>query len=142
MGLVLVGLFFAELLVSLKVGLVIGFGWSVVWIVTTALFGALLMRLSPYALMHAFNTMNLSALNVRNAHNAALAYLFSAVLLIVPGVLTDAIGALLLLYSLYLRLFVTMASNDPNYDYHKGDDDVIDVEIIHDHDRGESGAER
>jgi UPF0716 family protein affecting phage T7 exclusion len=139
MGLFAVALFFAELLVSLKVGLVIGFGWSVVWIVATALFGGALIRLSPYALMHTFNTMNLSAFHLRNAHNAALAYLFAAVLLIVPGVLSDGIGAVLLLYWLYLRLFATMAPNDPNYDS-QGDDDVIDVEIIDDHDRRDPRA--
>jgi len=134
MGLVFVGLFFAELLASLKVGLVIGFGWSTVWILASAALGGLLIQLSPYALMHAFQTMDLSQLGMRNAHNAALAYLFAAVLLLIPGVLTDGLGILMLFYTLYLRLFATMRPNHHTHTY-KGDEDVIDVEIIDDSDR-------
>jgi UPF0716 family protein affecting phage T7 exclusion len=136
MGLFAVGLFFAELLVSLKVGLVIGFGWSVVWILGSAALGALLIQLSPYALMQTFNTMSLSDFGLRNAPNAALAYLFAAILLIIPGVMTDIAGLLLLLYSLYLRLFAKMAPNRPTHTY-QGDDDVIDVEIIDEPDRSD-----
>ncbi len=131
MGFLLIGLFFGELLVSLKVGLIIGFGWSVVWILATAALGALLIQLSPYALMQTFNNISLYQFSIQSAHNAALAYLFAAILLIIPGVATDVIGLFLLLYSLYLRLFATMRTHkDQPYYKHKGDDDVIDVEII------------
>jgi UPF0716 family protein affecting phage T7 exclusion len=138
MGLVFVGLFFGELLVSLKVGLMIGFGWSAVWIVVSAALGGILIRLSPYALMHTFNTMNLSQFHMRNAHNAALAYLFAAVLLLIPGVLTDGLGVLMFLYALYLRLFATMRPTNPHT--YKGDDDVIDVEIIDESNRRDTHA--
>ncbi len=140
MGIVVLGLLLGELLVSLKVGMVIGYGWSVVWIVGSGALGWLLIKLSPYALMHAFNTMNLDNLStMRNAQNAALAYLFAAVLLIIPGVLTDAIGVLMLLYALYLRLFATMQTTNQN-PYNQGDNDVIDVEIIDESDRREPRA--
>jgi len=140
MGIVVIGLFFAELLVSLKVGLLIGFGWSVAWILGTAALGGLLIQLSPYALMHTFNTLNLNNLtDMRNAHNAALAYLFAAILLIIPGVLTDGLGVAFFLYWVYLRLFATMRPNNQN-PYNKGDDDVIDVEIIDESDRREPRA--
>ena len=129
MGILVIGLFFAELLVSLKVGLVIGFGWSVIWILGSAALGGLLIQLSPYALMNTFNTMSLSHFGLRHAHNAALAYLFAAILLIIPGVMTDLLGIGSLLYSFYLRLFATMQPNNPNHSK-QGDDDVIDVEII------------
>jgi UPF0716 family protein affecting phage T7 exclusion len=140
MGLVFVGLFFGELLASLKVGLLIGFGWSVVWIIASAAVGGLLIRLSPYALMHTFNTINLSGFDVRNAQNAALSYLFAAILLLIPGVLTDGLGLVMLLYTIYLRLFATMRPN--NSHTHKGDDDVIDVEIIDEFDGRNADAER
>jgi len=140
MGIILIGLFFAELLVSLKVGLIIGFGWSVVWILVSAALGGILIQLSPYALMHTFNTMNLQDFSkMRNAQNAALAYLFAAILLIIPGVLTDTLGILMLLYSLYLRLFATMRPNT-KFNPNQGDDDVIDVEIIDESDRREPHA--
>ena len=140
MGLVFVGLFFGELLASLKVGLLIGFGWSVVWIIASALTGTLLIRLSPYALMHAFNTMSFQGFDPRSMHNVALAYLFGAILLIVPGVLSDGIGAVLLLYALYLRLFGRMRTTTQNPT--QGDNDVIDVEIIHDNDCDKFDTER
>jgi len=132
MGLILIGVFFGELLVSLKVGLLIGFGWSVVCIVSSALLGGVLIQLSPYALMHTFNTMTLSDFGLRNAQNTAVSYMLAAVLLIIPGVMTDVLGGLLLLYVLYLRLFATITNTTQytNYTHNKGDDNVIDVEIV------------
>ncbi len=141
MGIVLLGLFLGELLVSLKVGLIIGFGWSVVWIFLSAALGGLLIQLSPYALMQTFNTMNLNNFDPRNAHNAALSYMLAAILLIIPGVLTDVLGVLMLVYTLYLRLFATMHANkNPKYNNNKGDDDVIDVEIIDESDSRKSDS--
>ncbi len=138
MGLVFVGLFFAELFISLKVGLVIGFGWSVIWILGSATLGALLIQLSPYALMDTFNTMSLSDFGMRNMHNAAMSYLFAAILLIIPGVMTDMLGLGFLFYNLYLRLF---AKIQPRQNYNqKGDDDVIDVEIIDESDSSKLDA--
>jgi UPF0716 family protein affecting phage T7 exclusion len=138
MGLVVVGLFFAELLASLKVGLVIGFGWSAIWVLGSAALGGLMIRLSPYALMYTFNTMSLSNFGMRNAHNAALSYLFAAILLLIPGVLTDGLGTLMMLYALYLRLFATMQPKNKTHNY-QGDDDVIDVEIIDKSDGRDTG---
>ena len=133
-------LFFAELFVSLKVGIVIGFGWSVAWILASMAVGALLLRLSPYALWNNFQTFNFGQFDIRDVHNASMAYLMGAVLLIVPGVLTDLIGVGLLLYTLYLHLLATIRStpktiHDP---FNEGDSDVIDVEIIDEPDRSDT----
>ncbi|WP_456432028.1 FxsA family protein [Nitratifractor sp.] len=129
--------FFAELFVSLKVGIVIGFGWSVVWIVGTMLLGGLLLRFSPYALMQTFQYFDFGRLGLRDVHNAAMAYLAGAILLIVPGVLSDLIGAALLLYALYLHLLATMGPKTPKDHHFQGEDDVIDVEIVDGSDRDE-----
>lgn len=136
----LVLLFFAELFVSLKVGIVIGFGWSVVWILSTMVVGGLLLRLSPYALWNNFQTFNFGRFDIRDVHNASMAYLLGAILLIIPGVLTDLIGIGLLLYTLYLHLLATIrptpkATHDP---FNEGDNDVIDVEIIDEPDHGDA----
>jgi len=131
-------LFFAELFVSLKVGLMIGFGWSVIWILSTMIVGALLLRLSPYALMNNFQTFNFGRFDVRDVHNASMAYLLGAILLIIPGVLTDLIGVALLGYTLYLHMFATIRpkQNPQNFDpFNEGDNDVIDVEIVDEPDR-------
>ncbi len=134
-------LFFAELFVSLKVGLVIGFGWSVVWILGTMLLGGLLLRLSPYALMSNFQSFNFGAFDVRDVHNASMAYLLGAILLIIPGVLTDFMGLGLLAYVLYLHLFATMrpaVKREPKDHFmEEGEPHVIDVEIVDECDRSD-----
>ncbi len=141
MMLFLVLLFFAELFVSLKVGIVIGFGWSVVWILSTMVLGGLLLRLSPYALMSNFQSFNFGRFDVRDVHNASIAYLLGAILLIVPGVLTDLLGVGLLLYTLYLHMFATMrpTRQEPYKDHFtdEGEPHVIDVEIVDECDRSE-----
>ena len=135
-------LFFAELFVSLKVGILIGFGWSVIWILFTMVLGGLLLRLSPYALMSNFQSFNFGRFDVRDVHNASMAYLLGAILLIIPGVLTDMIGAGLLLYTLYLHLFATMRpTHRTEYKDHftdEGEPNVIDVEIVDDDDRSDT----
>ena len=131
-------LFFAELFVSLKVGIAIGFGWSVIWILSTMVIGVLLLRLSPYALMSNFQSFNFGQFDIRDVHNASMAYLLGAVLLIIPGVLTDLIGVGLLAYTLYLHMSATIRPKQPpqyHDPFNKGDNDVIDVEIVDEPDR-------
>ena len=122
--------FILELLVSIKVGITIGFGWSVVWVVGTSILGVILLRLSPYAIMDSFNQIAFKKLNIKDAHNAAISYILGAILLIIPGVISDILGILLLLYTIYLRSFAKIAPEYENSKFKKGDDDVIDVEII------------
>lgn len=123
----LLGYFIIELLASIKLGITIGFGWSVVWVVATSIIGSILLRLSPYAIMDSFNTIAMKRFNVLNAQNAAISYVLGAILLIIPGVFSDILGIILLGYTIYLRLFTTMPKNKQ---FKEGDDDVIDVEII------------
>ncbi|NPA50733.1 MAG: FxsA family protein [Epsilonproteobacteria bacterium] len=130
--------FIAEFLVSLKVGMIIGFGWSVVWIVATSIIGALLLKFSPYAIMDNLQHIGFKNFDLRNAQNAIFAYIFGAIFLIIPGVLSDILGIFLLLYSFYLRLFAKMPPDLKN----KGDMDVIDVEIIDEFNSSNSNIKR
>jgi len=125
----IVAYFIIELLASIKLGITIGFGWSVVWVIATSMFGALLLRLSPYAIMDSFNSIGFKKFNIISAQNAAISYVLGAILLIIPGVFSDILGILLLLYTIYLRIFAKIPMNIQNNNK-KGDDDVIDVEII------------
>ena len=132
--------FLAELFVSLKVGIVIGFGWSVFWILSTMILGALLLRLSPYALWSNFQTFNFGHFDINDLQGASMAYMIAAILLIIPGVLSDILGAGLLIYTLYLHLFARIKNKqkrslDPFYE---GENNVIDVEIIDESDRNDS----
>jgi UPF0716 family protein affecting phage T7 exclusion len=139
---VLVAYFIIELLASIKLGITIGFGWSVVWVIATSIVGALLLRLSPYAIMDSFNKIGFEKFNIVSAQNAAISYVLGAILLIIPGVFSDILGIFLLLYTLYLRFFAKIPSEREQFTKYKGDDNVIDVEIIDDSDSNNTISKR
>jgi UPF0716 family protein affecting phage T7 exclusion len=127
----IIPLFFLELFVSMKVGDMIGFLPSVLWILLTMIAGSTLLRLSPYTFMGNMMSMQMGKLDLRSANNASMSYLMGSIMLIIPGVITDVIGLLMLLYTLYLQLLAKMRPQQPRNDIQtKGDSDVIDVEII------------
>jgi 2-isopropylmalate synthase/UPF0716 protein FxsA len=93
--------------------------------------GSTLLRLSPYTFMGNMMSMQMGKLDLRSANNASMSYLMGSIMLIIPGVITDVIGLLMLLYTLYLQLLAKMRPQQPRNDIQtKGDNDVIDVEII------------
>jgi len=127
----IVPLFFLELFVSMKVGDIIGFLPSVLWILLTMISGSILLRLSPYTFMGNIASMQMGKLDPRSANSASMSYLLGALLLIIPGVITDVVAVGLLLYTFYLRLSAKMRPQQARkYTQSKGDNDVIDVEII------------
>ena len=127
----IVPLFFIELFVSMKVGDIIGFLPSVLWILGTMIIGGLLLRFSPYAFMGNVMSVQMGKLDPKSANALSMSYLLGSILLIVPGVITDFLGVGFLLYALYLHLLAKIRPQQHNiYTDKKGDDDVIDVEII------------
>jgi len=138
----ILGYFILELLFSIKFGMSIGFGWSVVWVVGTSILGGILLKLSPYAIADSFNKIAFEHFDIVSAQNAALSYVLGAILLIIPGILSDFLGIALLLYTLYLRLFAKMPQRNENIYQKKGDDDVIDVEIIESSSCDDSSSKR
>ncbi len=125
----LVPFFFAELILSLQVIESLGAMWSFVWIVGTIMIGYILLKNSPYAILGGFNAVSMGKLDLQNFQNASMAYIFGSILLIVPGILSDTFGLLALLYTLYLQFVAKITPEKPNFNQ-KGDDDVIDVEVI------------
>ena len=123
----------AELILSLKVIEMIGAMWSLVWIIGTIFIGTTLLKNSQYAIMGSLTAVSKGKLDLRNFQNASMAYMFGALLLIVPGILSDTIGVLALGYTLYLQFVAKITPEKPNFNQ-KGDDDVIDVEVIDEHD--------
>jgi UPF0716 family protein affecting phage T7 exclusion len=67
-----------------------------------------------------------------------MAYMMGALLPIIPGILSDVLGVLLLLYTVYLRFVAKITPEKTNFNPKKVDEDVIDVEIIDEHDSGNS----
>lgn len=122
-----------ELYLSLYVGERIGFIWSVVWIVLTMIIGVQLLRLSPFAVMGNFDALSRGKLSIEGFHSVSSAYFVGSIFLIIPGVLSDMLGVIALLYTLYLQFVVKITPEQHNFKSKKGEDDVIDVEVFDEH---------
>ena len=123
----------AELILSLKVIEMIGAMWSLVWIIGTIFIGTTLLKNSQYAILGSLTAVSKGKLDLRNFQNASMAYMFGALLLIVPGILSDTMGVIALCYTVYLQFVAKITPEKPNFNQ-KGDDDVIDVEVIDERD--------
>src|SRR4051812_2244788 len=88
----------AEIVTFALVAAWIGFGWAALAILTTSLAGAVMLRLGSGGrvarLRVVLETQRLAALQ---ADSAGTIYLLAAILLLIPGFITDVIGILLLL---------------------------------------------
>jgi len=122
-----------ELYLSLKVGENIGFLWSVIWIVLSMSIGISLLQRSSYTMMGNLTSVKLGKLDLKSFENASMSYFVGAILLIIPGVLSDLFGVIALCYTLYLQFVAKITPEQTKFDTKKGDDDVIDVEIIDEH---------
>jgi len=125
---------FLELYFSLGVGANIGFLGSVIWIVLTFMIGMGLLKNAHLTIMKSFNSLSEGKLNGKSFHDASTSYFLGAILLIIPGVLSDFLGVIALLYTFYLQLGGTIPSSKNKTNINnlnkEGDEDVIDVEII------------
>jgi UPF0716 family protein affecting phage T7 exclusion len=133
--------FFIELYVSLKTGENIGFGWSVIWIMGSFMFGMALLQKSQHTMMTNMNAVKQGKLDMQKFKNAGLSYFVGAILLIIPGVFSDFLGLLALGYTLYLQFVAKITPEQTNTNFKtKGDENVIDVEIIDEYDRSDRNA--
>ncbi|MDQ1324890.1 MAG: protein FxsA [Campylobacterota bacterium] len=136
MIIILIPLLLLELYLSLKVGEKIGFVWSAVWILVSMVVGIKLLQSTPFAMMNNLGSVAKGKLSMKSFHDAATAYFIGAILLIVPGVLSDFVGIVCLGYTLYLKFIAKITPEQKSYDanhIYKGEEDVIDVEIIDEH---------
>ena len=131
-----------ELYLSLEVGENIGFLWSAIWIVVSMLIGFRVLQSSSLTLMGNLNAVSRGKLSMQSFQNASTAYLLGAILLIIPGVLTDFLGLVALGYTVYLQFVAKITPEQTKFDTKKGDDNVIDVEIIDEHFNRDDRIER
>ncbi len=126
--------FLLELFFSLEVGAKIGFLWSVIWIVTTFIIGMGLIQNAHVNIKMNMQSLSMGKLDMKAFHDSATSYFLGAILLIVPGVFSDILGVIALLYTFYLQFGGTIPSSKNKTNINslnqQGDDDVIDVEII------------
>ena len=130
-----------ELYVSLKMGESIGFLWSVIWIVGSFMLGMVLLQKSQQTMMGNMNAMKQGKIDMRKFQNAGMSYFIGSILLIVPGVFSDFLGVLALIYTFYLQFVAKITPEQTNNNFKKqGDDNVIDVEIIDEHSPSDRNA--
>ena len=123
-----------ELFLSLKVGESIGFLGSVLWIMLSFALGMMLLQKSSQTMMGNMTAMRQGKLDMKKFQNASMSYLAAAVLLMIPGVLSDFLGVVAFGYSLYLQFVAKITPEQKNNHFNQqGDDNVIDVEIIDEH---------
>ncbi|MEA1952933.1 MAG: FxsA family protein [Campylobacterota bacterium] len=122
-----------ELYLSLKVGENIGFMWSALWITMSMIVGIRVLKFSSLSIMGNMSAVSRGKLSMQSFQNASTAYLMGAIFLIIPGVLTDALGVLALLYTVYLQLIAKITPEKTKFNTKQGDDNVIDVEIINEY---------
>ena len=125
--------FLLELYLSLKMGETIGFMWSVIWIVSTIFIGMILLQNSPHAIMNQMQSVQKGKLNLKKFQDASMSYFIGAILLIIPGVFSDFMGIVALSYTVYLHFIAKITPEQTNIYTKKGDNDVIDVQIIDEH---------
>ena len=129
-----------ELYLSLKTGESIGFLWSVIWIILSFALGMMLLQKSSQTMMGNMQSMRQGKLDMRRFQNASMSYFVGAILLIIPGVFSDFLGVIALFYTLYLQFIAKITPEQTTHFTKQGDDNVIDVEIIDEHDRSDRNA--
>ena len=131
MAVLLVPFLLLELFLSLKVGEMIGFAWSVIWIIGSFMLGLSLLKKSQQTMMVNMNSMMKGKIDMRKFQNVGMAYFIGSILLMIPGVFSDFLGVIALCYTFYLQFIAKITPESTNNNFKKqGDDDVIDVEII------------
>ena len=133
--------FLIELYLSLKTGENIGFLWSVIWIIGSFMLGMALLQKSQHTVFGNMQSMKMGKLDMKGFQNASMAYFVGAILLIIPGVFSDLLGLLALAYTVYLQFVAKITPEHTKNNFKKqGDDNVIDDEIIDEHDRSDRNA--
>ena len=129
-----------ELYLSLKTGEIIGFFWSVVWIILSFMIGMILLQKSQHRMMGNMQSVKLGKLDMRKFQNASMSYLAGAILFIIPGVFSDFLGIIALIYTVYLQFIAKITPEKPTQFKKQGDDNVIDVEIIDEYSRSDRNS--
>ena len=130
---------FLETFVSVEIGSAIGPFWTFIEIVASAFVGLLLLTNFRYTFFENIKALVEGEITIDTFQKNNLAALIGAILLIVPGFLTDFIG-ILLQFSIFANLVVGRFikkgknSNIKTDQFQEGECDVIDVEIIERHD--------
>ena len=130
---------FLETFVSVEIGSAIGPFWTFIEIVGSAFTGLLLLTNFRYTFFENVRAMLEGGMTPETFQKQNLSALIGAILLIIPGFLTDIVGVMLY-FGVFTNLIVNRLSKRERYSdvktdqFKEGEYDVIDVEIIERHD--------
>ena len=125
--------FFLEVVVTITLGGKIGGFNTFFEIIISAVIGAVIIMNFRKILMHSLSAVMSGQVSTQELFKGNLLSLLGAILLIVPGFLSDMIGVFLQLgfiKTLIASQFQKPQSQQEQTYTNKGDDNVIDVEII------------
>lgn len=123
---------FAEVFITINLGGKIGGFNTFLEMFATALLGAIIIANFKKVLMHSMMAIMSKQLNAQEMVTGNILALVGAVLLILPGFLSDFIG--IFIQFGFVKTFLATRIKAPKTQHqnytHKGDDNVIDVEIV------------
>jgi UPF0716 family protein affecting phage T7 exclusion len=130
---------FLEVMISVNISSAIGGLMTFFEIIFTALIGIAILINFRKTLVENMTAVSYNCIDLEQFQRLNLFTLFGAILLILPGFLSDMVGALMQ-FSVFTSMLVNSynvkfgSCNNANYENHslKKDSDVIDVEIISD----------
>ncbi|EQB35475.1 hypothetical protein M947_09330 [Sulfurimonas hongkongensis] len=131
---------FLEVLISVNISSTIGGLFTFFEIIITALIGILILLNFRETLFQNITAVSYHAIDLQEFQRLNLFTIIGAFLLIVPGFMTDIIGALMQ-FSIFTRMLVNRYNVQSSSKYksediqknQKKDSDVIDVEVITKH---------
>ncbi len=121
---------FIETFVSVEIASAIGPFWTFVEIIFSAIVGFYILMNFQYKTNEYIMALAKREISIEEFESLSLYTLLGAILLIIPGFFTDILGILLQFNAfakLFARKILNLKKRPPE---NRGDDDVIDVEII------------
>jgi 2-isopropylmalate synthase len=126
---------FLEVLVSVNIASAIGGVWTFVELIVSALAGFAILANFRGTLAENIQALNQARIDPMEFQQLNLFTILGAILLILPGFLTDIMGVLLqftVVTKMLVNRFVAKSKQETQTHFTQKDDHVIDVEIVSD----------
>jgi 2-isopropylmalate synthase/UPF0716 protein FxsA len=124
---------FVEVLVSVKIAGYLGGIGTFLEIMLSGFIGIVLLANVKTTMMESFKAMSNNCISMKEFQELNIFALLGAILLILPGLLSDIIGVLMQ-FSVFTGLVISRYQNFkgecPSPKHTKGEENVIDVEIV------------
>ena len=128
---------FVEVLVSVQASSYLGGIGTFLEIMASGFLGMVLLLNVKSTMMESLKAVSSNCINMKQFQELNIFALLGAIFLILPGILSDMIG-LFMQFSVFTGLIISRYNKNngqcneetQNFNPHKGDDNVIDVEII------------